>query len=103
MTAIEPHAGTAIYSGLCTNRPREVRRSVRFAAKTLRRAAGARRRSPVSCQLYNGAAQARAALAAAYPEPTTGDLAELDQFNTFLDRHDGRCVLIIATCEVTHA
>jgi hypothetical protein len=99
--SIDPHAGTAVNAGLCHRTRREIRRTIRRTARTLRREAGARQVSHITCRLYEQPDEIRHALAVCYADPTPGELAELDQLHAFLARHEHACVLVLATCEVT--
>lgn len=103
MSPIDPQAGTAVNAAACLDDPRTVRRVARRTARTLRQLAGRRRLSPITCSVYDDLADARAALAVLYPDPSPADLAALDRVHAFLDEHAGRCVLLTATCEVTRA
>jgi hypothetical protein len=101
--SIDPHAGTAVNAGLCHSTRREIRRTIRRTARTLRGAAGARQASHITCRLYEQPDEIRRALAVCYADPAPWELAELDQLHTFLDHHEHACVLVLATCEVTPA
>ena len=100
--SFDPQTTRAFVAGVCISLPGEVRRAKRQTRRSLRRQAGQRRRSAITCQVHYGADRAREALTLHYTDPSPGDLADLDQVDAFI-RQYAHIALVIARCEVTHA
>jgi hypothetical protein len=94
--SLDDLAGRPVVAGLCPPTRREIRRTIRDTVRVLRRGAGLRLATVITCRVYDDPDEIRRVLAACYADPTPGELALLDQFHAHLDRHQRRCVLVLA-------
>jgi hypothetical protein len=94
-------AGTAVTAGLCPRSRREIRRTIRHTARTLRRDVGPALAGVITCRIYDDPDEIRRVLAVCYADPSPGELALIDQYHAHLNQHPHRWALVVATCHVT--
>jgi hypothetical protein len=93
-------AGTAVTAGLCPRSRREIRRTIRYTARTLRRDVGRALAGVITCRIYDDPDEIRRVLAVCFADSSPGELALIDQYHAHLDQHPHRWALVVATCHI---